>query len=256
MSLFKRNKIAVIRFQGTITAQSIEPYLSLLKKLENSKSVKGIMLVINSPGGSAIHSELFYMSLKRLREKGKKLYGYLEMSASGGYMISCALERLYAPHTGVIGSIGVISVKPVLARVLEKIGIGYEVLKKGEHKDMWLFTRNYSEEEKNSINEFQEEIYNRFIEIVSVERGISPSKVGTLATGELFSSRKSLENGLIDEISGFDKALEDLCSSAKVKPERAFQIGIKKPFLKKLIGSSVSSAINDAIADLYSGHPY
>ncbi len=246
MSIFNRSKVAVIRFSGAITAQNAGPYIRLIKKIERVKPVKGVLFVIDSPGGSAIHSELFYLAIKRLREKGKKVYGFLEVAASGGYMLSCAMERLYAPSSGIIGSIGVISVKPVLKDILEKIGIGYEVVKKGKHKDMWLFTRNYSDEERESINELQNDVYSRFVEIVSEGRGISSEKVLPLATGELFSARKSLENKLIDEISGFDKALGDLCKEVKAKPEKAIYIRIKKPFFQRIIGASITSWIDDA----------
>jgi protease-4 len=243
--MFNRNKAAVIRFSGAITAQSVSPYLKLLKKIEKDKHIKGIMFVIDSPGGSAIHSELLYLAIRRLKNKGKKIYGYLEFAASGGYMIACALDKLYAPSTAVVGSIGVISIKPVLKEILEKIGIGYEVIKKGKHKDMWLFTRNYSEEERESISGLQEEIYNRFIEIVSEGRKIPASDVLSLATGELFSTKKSLGYKLIDKVCGFDDALEELCAEIKANPDKAVKLSIKKPFFQRIIGASVYSAIED-----------
>ena len=245
MLVFNRNKVAIIRFSGAITAQSVTPYIKLLKKLERIKSIKGIMFIIDSPGGSAIHSELLFLAIKRLREKGKTIYGYLEVAASGGYMIACALEKLYAPSTAVIGSIGVISIKPVLKEILEKIGIGYEVVKKGRHKDMWLFTRNYSDEERESISELQEEIYSRFIEIVSEGRGIPAADVLSIATGELFSSKKSIALKLIDKVSGFDDALEDLCKTVKANPDKAVRLAIKKPFFQKIIGASINNMIED-----------
>ena len=245
MSIFNRNKVAVIRFSGAISAQNAALYLKLFKKLEKSKSIKGVLLIIDSPGGSAIHSELLYLAIKRLKEKGKIIYGYLEVAASGGYMIACALDKLYAPSTAIIGSIGVISIKPVLKEILEKIGIGYEVIKKGKHKDMWLFTRNYSDEERESISGLQEEIYNRFIEIVSEGRGIPFADVLNLATGELFSSKKSFTFKLIDKISGFDDALDELCKEVKANPDKAVQLGIKKPFFQRIVAASVYNAIED-----------
>ena len=252
MSIFNRNKAAIVRFSGAITAQSVLPYIKLLKKLEKMKSVKGVMFVIDSPGGSAIHSELLFLAIKRLRDKGKVIYGYLEVAASGGYMIACGLEKLYAPSTALIGSIGVISVKPVLKEILEKIGIGYEVVKKGSRKDMWLFTRNYTEEERESISELQAEIYDRFIEIVSEGRGIPKDDVLKIATGELFSSKKSVALKLIDKVSGLDDALEELCKTVNADPDKAVRLGIKKPFFQKIIGTS----INNIVEEIYYGALY
>ncbi|MCL4542949.1 MAG: signal peptide peptidase SppA [Deltaproteobacteria bacterium] len=245
MFIFKRSKVAVIRYSGTITAQNVMPYIGLLRRIEKIKHIKGIMFIMDSPGGSAIHSELLYYALKRLKEKGKRLYGYLEVAASGGYMVACALERLYAPSSAIIGSIGVISVKPVLKEILGKVGIGYEVIKKGKHKDMWLFTRQYSDEERVSVGELQEDIYNRFIDIVSEGRGVPSEDILNLATGELFSSKKSLANKLIDEIAGFDKALEDLCKTINVNPDKALYLSVKKPFLQKIIGGSVLNMVEE-----------
>ena len=245
MSIFNRRRVAVIRYAGTITAQNVSSYIKLLKKLEKMKSIKGVMFVIDSPGGSAVHSELLYYAVKRLRKKGKKVFGYLEVSASGGYMIACALERLYAPPMAIICSIGVISIKPVLKGVMEKLGIDYEVVKKGKHKDMWLFTRNYSDEERTSINELQDEIYYRFVEIVSEARGINLQDTLSLATGELFSSKSAAAKKLIDEVSDFDKALEDLCESLNVNPNKVINLSIKKPLFQRIISISIQNAVED-----------
>lgn len=251
MNIFNKKRVAIIRFSGTITSQNIAPYIDLLKKIEGINSIKGIIFIIDSPGGSAIHSELLYFALERLKKKGKKLYGYLEIAASGGYLAACALERLYAPPSAIIGSIGVISLKPVLKDILGKLGVDYEVLKKGKYKDMWLFTRKYTDEERASIDELQEDIYSRFIEIVSKGRNIHSENVLQLATGELFSAKKSITNRLIDEISDIDKTIDDICKEVNAKPEKVIYMSIKKPFFQKIIGKSISKSILNTIEDIY-----
>ena len=250
MHIFKRNKAAVVNFSGAITAQSIAPYIALIKKIEKTNSIKGVLFTIDSPGGSAIHSELLYFAIERLKKKGKTVYGYLELAASGGYLVASSLERLYAPPSAIIGSIGVISLKPVLKEILGKIGIEYEILKKGKYKDMWSFTRHYTDEERASIDELQEDIYLRFIEIVSEGRKIPKDDVLKLATGELFSSKKSLLNKLIDEISDLDTAIEDLCKKIGTKPEKVVYMEIKKPFFQKIINRSMVGIIEDIYYNL------
>ncbi|MHB1664689.1 MAG: hypothetical protein ACYCT7_05445, partial [bacterium] len=70
MSIFKRNKAAVVNFSGAITAKNIAPYITLIKKIEKTNSIKGVLFTIDSPGGSAIHSELLYFAIERLKKKG------------------------------------------------------------------------------------------------------------------------------------------------------------------------------------------
>ena len=103
-----------------------------------------------------------------------------------------------------------------------------------------------------SISELQAEIYDRFIEIVSEGRKIPKDDVLKIATGELFSSKKSIALKLIDNVSGFDDAFEELCKTVNANPDKAVRLGIKKPFFQKIIGTF----INNIAEEIYYGAIY
>src|SRR3972149_1085671 len=170
-------RLAVVSYSGPISRRETEDYLRLFKAIEEMKGIKGVLLEIESPGGSATASECLFDRLKRLNDK-KPLYCYAHMAASGGYMAALAAKKIYAPSTAVVGSIGVISVKPVLRELMERFGVKLEVMKKGELKDMTLFHRESTQEEKKKWDNLNEAIYSRFIEMVSERRGMDKDRVG------------------------------------------------------------------------------
>lgn len=232
--MFSRSKLVICPFSGVIGSRTLEKFYHLLKYLERNAKIKGVLLTVESPGGSATASEMLYERLLAISSR-KPVYAYCMMAASGGYMVSLGASRIYAPHTAALGSIGVISVKPVAKELMEKIGVGLEVLKKGKMKDMSLFDRRFTEEERASLDELNEEIYERFISIVAERRKLPLEKARALATGEVFSAKRALAEGLIDGVRGFDESLEELSKEAGVKKERAFYIGPRKPLLRKLL---------------------
>ncbi|MBI5026332.1 MAG: signal peptide peptidase SppA [Nitrospirae bacterium] len=237
-------RIAIVPFSGVLSTKTVEPYLRLLKAIEYSKYIKGGIFQIESPGGNAYASEMLYFSLKRLSEK-KPVYCYLLMAASGGYMAVCGAEKIFAPPTALIGSIGVLTIKPVLKDIMERLGIRLEVMKKGENKDMTLFHRDSTEEEKKKIDTLQEAIYQRFIEIVAEARRLEKSKVLELATGELYSSRASLEHSLIDRICDFDSVLDEMSRETGIKKEKAIILKPRKPLFQRMAGETISVAVEE-----------
>jgi protease-4 len=236
---WKKDKIAVVYYGGTIFRRNIEDYLSLFRTLEKDSSIKGVLLEIESPGGSATDSEYLYRKLARLRDK-KPLYCYALMAASGGYMAAAAAKKIYVPSTAIVGSIGVLSVKPVLRELLERIGIGVEVMKKGNMKDMTMFHRESTEDERRSMSDLHEDIYDQFISLVAGERGLEQGKVRELATGEIFSGLKAVELGLADVVSDIDTAIDDLGQEVGVPPGREVYLKPRRQFLRKFMRRSAS----------------
>jgi protease-4 len=243
-------KIAILPFSGTIFMRSAEPYINIVRALEKSKRIKGVILRMDSHGGGATASEMFYLALKRL-SKTKPLYCYTIFAASGGYMASCGASKIVAPATAVVGSIGVISLKPILKEVMSRAGIGLEITKKGSLKDMTLFHRESTEEERLKMDALNEDIYQRFIEIVSEGRGMSKEKVLTLATGELYSARKALELGLIDRICDFEDVLDLMSEETKISKERVIWIKPKRPLLSRFTAQAADVFMDEFLGRLY-----
>lgn len=243
-------KIAVLPYSGAIFMRPIENYINIVRMLEKSKMIKGVILRMESHGGGATASEMFYNALKRL-SKVKPLYCYTIFAASGGYMVSCGARKIFAPATGVIGSIGVISLKPVLKEIMSKIGIGLEVVKKGSYKDMSLFHREFTGEERVKMDALNEDIYQRFIEIVSEGRKMDKERVLTLATGELFSARKGLELGLIDRICDFEEVLDLMSEETKISKERVIWIKPRRPLLSRFMGQVAGTFMDEVLSRFY-----
>jgi len=237
-------RLAHVPFSGPIFRHGIEGYLRLFKALEESTNIRGVMLEIESPGGSATAAEYLYERLKRINNK-KPLYCYALMAASGGYMAAVAARKIYVPSTAVVGSIGVLSVKPVLRELLGRAGVSLEVMKKGSMKDMTLFHRESTAEEKRSMDALHEHIYERFIELVAGARGIEASRVREIATGELFSAPRARELTLIDGIMDMDSAMDELYREAGVKPGRVVSLRPRKPFMRRVFADAATSIADE-----------
>lgn len=238
-------KIAILPFTGTIFMRSAEPYINIVRALERSKGIRGVVLRMESHGGGAAASEMLYNALRRL-SKAKPLYCYALFAASGGYMACCGSKKIFAPASGIIGGIGVISMKPVLKEIMNRMGIGFEITKKGIHKDMSFFHRESTEEERLKMDALHEDIYQRFIEIVSEGRGMDKEKVIPLATGELFSAKRGLELGLIDRICDFEEVLDTISEETGVSKEKIIWVKPRRPLLSRFMGQA-AEAITDEI---------
>ncbi|MEK6692426.1 MAG: signal peptide peptidase SppA [Nitrospirota bacterium] len=251
---FKRRmpggKIAILPFAGTIFMRAAEPYINIVRVLEKAKGIKGVILRMESHGGGAAASEMLYHALKRL-SKAKPLYCYAIFAASGGYMACCGAKRIFAPASGIVGSIGVISMKPVFKEIMGRMGIGFEITKKGVHKDMSFFHRESTEEERLKMDALHEDIYQRFVEIVSEGRGMSREKILPLATGELFSAKKGLELGLIDRMCDFEDALDSMSEETGVSKEKVIWVKPRRPLLSRFMGQAAAALTDEVFGKFY-----
>lgn len=205
-----------------------------LKILINRESIKGAIIEINSPGGEVTCSDIMYNLIKTAKEKsGKPIVAIIgSMGASGAYYVACAADEIYAHPTSIIGSIGVIMQSMNIERLAEALGIKSVILKsdKTPMKDILSPFREMTDEERNSLLEIVEHIYNRFVSIVAESRDLTTEEVIKLANGGIFTSKKAKEVSLIDEIGyredAFTRAynLADLESAALV--ERSTKKGL------------------------------
>jgi len=118
-------------------------------------------------------------------------------------------------------------VKPVVAELMDKIGMLLEVLTQGKHKDMFSL-RKYTDEERDKLLSVMGDLYERFIDVVAESRGLTKEAVAEIATGEVWSAQEALELGLIDEIKVYEEVVEDLARETKTSPKRVIGVGPKK----------------------------
>jgi len=176
------------------------------------------LLDIDSPGGSATGSEVLFRSIQRVAES-KPVYAYIRgMAASGGYYLACAASKIYSLPTALVGSIGVIYLRPVLEQLLSKVGVDFSVYKSGEFKDMTGFWRSPTDRESAKFQELINEIFDNFVAVVASGRSLEDSAVRDLATGEVMTAQRGISVGLVDEIGDFKDTLDAVAEVARCKP--------------------------------------
>lgn len=214
----RRSGIAVVEIHGVIGTRVRESvYARLFDSIARDKRYKALLLDINSPGGSATGSDLLYHSLKKVAQQ-KPVVAYVSgVGASGGYYLACAASKVVALPAALVGSIGVIYLRPILEQLLGKVGVELSVFKGGRLKDMTGFWRSPTDEESEKFQGLISEMYDTFVSVVVQGRSLEDSQVRELATGELYTARRGHEMGLVDELGDFELALNLAAELGNVK---------------------------------------
>jgi protease-4 len=250
--------LAVIEVSGVIVGRAApglpsaaEPSLrQALKRARDDRRVLGVLLAINSRGGSALASERLLREVQ-LTARVKPVVAYLaDVAASGGYMIAAGSACIVAQPLSLTGSIGVVSGRLLISGLLEQLGVAVEVVKRGEHADMFSGLRPLGEAERRALLAQLEELYVRFVRLVADGRGRAPEEIEAVAEGRVWSGRAALANGLVDRLGGPDVALEELRSRVGTAGGRALPMLLGARRLPRLgLGSSGA----DGIASLLPG---
>ena len=237
----RSSSVAVLEVHGVIGNHiKIPEYSRLLHSIATDRRLKALLLDIDSPGGSATGSEVLYREIQRVSEM-KPVYAYVRgMAASGGYYLACAATKVYALPTALVGSIGVIYLRPVLEQLLAKIGVEFSVYKSGEFKDMTGFWRAPSDRESEKFQELINEIFDNFVTVVANGRSLEESKVREVATGEVLTAQRGINVGLVDEIGDFKDALEALALLGNCKPSPK-SVRPSRSFSQRLLGRTSNS---------------
>lgn len=200
------NKIGVIPVEGAILDS--DPVLSQLIEFRKEKQIKAIILRINSPGGGVAPSQEIYREIRRTSKTKKVIASMGSLAASGGYYIASASDKIVANPGTLTGSIGVIMEFVHVEELLQKLGLGMEVMKSGEFKDIGSPHRKLTEREKALIEALIAEIQNQFVGAVAEGRNISREKVQEIADGRILSGQQAKEYGLVDVLGNFRDAVE------------------------------------------------
>ena len=190
---------------GTMGAAAIAEHI---RTLSANALVRGLVVRINSPGGSIGATQEIYNALKRFREGGKPVVvSMADVAASGGYYIASAASSIYANPGTITGSIGVIMTSPNLGGLYDWAQIEWNVIKSGRFKDILSPFRRMTEEERSLLGAMVKDAYEQFFDAVHTSREISREKLESLAEGQVFSGRQAFAEGLVDELGDFEDAL-------------------------------------------------
>ncbi len=181
--------------------------VDLLHDVADDDGIRAVLLDIDSPGGSASASDAVRAAVSRVVERKPVLAFVRNLGASGAYLVCCAASTIMAAPTALVGSIGVISVRPQLTELMDRTGIKLSVNKAGRLKDLGAFWREQTDEEQAVEQRLIDEYYDHFVDTIVAARGLTRERVLEFATGEVFTGQRSAEIGLVDELGDWDDAL-------------------------------------------------
>ena len=210
-----QQKIALIPLDGSIGMRTAEELRSMLQLAGSDMTVKGVILVVNSPGGGVPSSNMANQYIKNFtRETGKPIYSCIQqVGASGAYWIAAATNKIYAQENSLVGSIGVIYMNMVLETTLkDKLGISPVIVKssRSPFKDTGSPFRLPTEDEIVEIQADIDSIHERFVRVVSQGRGIPIEEAWELANGDVYDGPESKEKSLIDKVGFLEDAIDDM----------------------------------------------
>jgi len=215
------DKVAVIYASGNIMSGKgqagktigSETTARAIRKARKDPEVQGIILRVDSGGGSALASHIIAEEI-RLCKTGKNQKPVIALmsgvAASGGYYISTWADEIIAQPTTITGSIGVIGMVPNLARLSNKVGVNWSEVKFGKNSTSLSLTREWTADEKEMFKGFIKASYDRFVNTVADSRGNSYEEINKLAMGQVWTGNQALKNGLIDKLGGFETAISSM----------------------------------------------
>ncbi|MDO4550689.1 MAG: signal peptide peptidase SppA [Planctomycetia bacterium] len=240
-----KHSVAVVQVTGTILSN--EGFINdQIKNAFEDESVKAVVLRIDSPGGSAYASDYYYSKIKKLREERNipVVVSMGNLCASGGYFIAMSVgnenqDVLFAEPSTWTGSIGVIIPRYDLTQLAEKIGMEPDPIRSHRLKGMGEMFRPLTEEERNILQGLVDDGFSRFKEVIYTGRKLyrdAPEKLDVLATGQVFTTKQALENGLIDRVGTQEDAILRALELANLEPEQTNIFKYKqKDTLKSLL---------------------
>lgn len=201
--------VAVVALDGDISDESVAPVRSQVLKLVKDDHAKALVLRVNSPGGSALASEVLWEAIDEWKQTKRPLVVSMGgVAASGGYYVSCGADRIFAEPGTITGSIGVVGMKFVLGDAMAKVGITTHATQRGKNAGLTSMARAYTPEEADTIRKSMEEVYGTFKKRVTDGRGAAlKGDLEPLAGGRVYSGKDALAIGLVDELGGLSDAI-------------------------------------------------
>lgn len=238
------NKIAVVYAEGEINdgkedegVIGRDAYVKILQELQNDKSVKGVILRVNSPGGSAFASEQIYHELKKLKTKKPVVVSMGDYAASGGYYISALADKIIAQPNTITGSIGIFGIVPDIRKALnEKLGVTFDEVKTAQHANYMNITNDWDELELSKMQHYVEKGYGVFLNRVAAGRKMDTAAVNKIARGRVWTGQDAKQIGLVDELGGIELALTRVKELAKVKEANIVSYPKEKTLIQSILG--------------------
>jgi len=256
-----KDKIAVIYAVGEIHSgegddQTIgsERISRNIRQARLDDNVKAIVLRVNSPGGSALASEVIWKEVQLAATVKPVVVSMGDLAASGGYYIAASASKIVAQPNTITGSIGVFGVIMNMENFFKnKLGVTFDVVKTNKYADMMTMTRALTPFELNVIQQSVEEIYDTFLERVAKGRNMSIEEVDKIAQGRIWSGIDAKANGLVDEIGGLDDAIKIAAKMANLETYSILELPKQKEFLEEFLNDMMGQKLMLRLAEKYLG---
>jgi len=211
----------------------------------DDKAIKAIVFRVDSPGGSALASDLIWHAIEKAKEKKPVVVSMADVAASGGYYIACNANSIVAEPSTITGSIGVFMGKPVVKGLYDWLGITNEYVMRGKNAGIFRETEKWTPEEREKMVQQTNSIYfDNFVPKVSLGRRKSAEEVNTLGQGRVWTGTQAKERGLVDEFGGLEKAIavaKQLANLPADKDVKRVVLPEPKPFFESYFGDDSSS---------------
>lgn len=219
----KEDYVAVVVFEGGIDFGSIVAARDEVLRLVDDEKCQAMVLRVNSPGGSALASEILWEALDEFSQTERPFIVSMgAVAASGGYYISSGADWIFAEPATITGSIGVVGMKFAMGEVMAKLGVTTHEMKRGAHADIYNSTRPFSKVERKMVRQSMQDVYRTFKKRITDGRGERlAEKLEKLAGGRVYSGRDALRWGLVDELGGLGEAIAKAAELAELETANA-----------------------------------
>jgi protease-4 len=251
----KKENIAIVTLEGPIMPDISEDTIfaqkwitpsqvnQICQSIEEDSTIKGVVVRINSPGGSALASEMIYQEFQRLKAKLPIYVSMGHVAASGGYYIACGGDKLFAEPQTITGSIGVVSVIPNFSKLASKIGINLDGVTKGKYSDLFAPTKPTRTDDLMVLRKAMLKIYEEFSNRVSSNRKIALDKLHQeIAQGRIWTGNQAKKIGLIDEVGGLEQTVNKLADQLHLKDWATKIYPENRSFLDKLMKVEIDTS--------------
>jgi protease-4 len=235
---YSKEKIAIIYCSGTIESgrgsnQSIgsETTAEAIRDARLDDNVKAVVLRVNSPGGSALASDVIWREVVLTKKVKPVVVSMGDVAASGGYYIAAAASKIYAQPNTITGSIGVFGMLPNAQKLANDFGVHFDGVKTNEHADLGSIWRPLSDDEYRIIQKGVDRIYDKFLGVVADGRKMEKSMVDSIGQGRVWAGVDAKRIGLVDEIGGLEDAVKAAAKLAGLENYRILDLpALKTPF--------------------------
>ena len=237
---------------GTFGGETVgsDTIVKAVNQAAEDPSIKAIVLRVDSPGGSALASDIMWHALENAKAKKPLVVSMGDVAASGGYYIACNANKIVAQPSTVTGSIGMFMGKPVLKGFYDWVGVTTEYTTRGKNAGIFDETRKWTPEERAKMEDQAKKVYyGDFVPKVAAGRGKSNEEVDAVAQGRVWTGTQAKQIGLIDEFGGLERAIEVAKELAKIpagKDVRRIGFPEARPFLENFLGGGDDGALAEA----------